>query len=294
MKRLVRAELFKLRSTNAWWLFSLAVLASTVTVLVVNCVNAYSLLKPFTQYVALQAHDHPAGKIPADFLAHLRDDWTAGHDMVTQAATIYTSGQLVGVLLTCLLGIVLVTSEFYQQTATGTFLQTPDRSAVIRSKLVAALIVAAAAWLVSTAVTVVAGATFLHSQGYATGFGSWAVDRAILLNLVAYLMWALFGIGFGSLVRNQLAATVSATVLYFLGAGAASTVFDLVHTYVLDKAWVLTAQVLVPTVASDVMVSPTKLFTESPAQWVGAAVLLAWSLAAAAIGTRRLRTTDIA
>ena len=229
-----------------------------------------------------------------DSLAHLRDDWTLGHDSVTQAATIYTSGQLIGVLLACLLGIVLVTSEFSQRTATGTFLQTPDRSAVIKSKLVAALLVAGAAWLVTTVVSVVAGAVFLHSQGYGTGLGSWAVDRAILLNLLAYLLWALFGIGFGSLVRNQLVATVSGTVLYLIGAGAASTVFELIHTYVIDKAWVLTAQVLVPTVASNVMVSPTKLFTDSPAQWVGGAVLLAWSLAAATIGVRRLRRSDIA
>jgi ABC-2 type transport system permease protein len=292
MNRLVHAELFKLRTTSAWWLFTLAIVASTITVLVVNCVNAYSLLKPFNEFVNLHTHDH-GSTVPADFLAHLKQDWIAGHDGVTQAATIYTSGQLVGVLLVCLLGVVLVTSEFYQQTATFTFLQTPRRSAVLRGKLVAALMVAGLAWLVSTLLSVVGGALFLHSQGYSTGLAHWAVDRAILLNLAAYLLWTLFGIGFGSLIRHQLAATVSATVLYLIGAGAAATVFELLNTYVLNQNWVLAAQVVVPPVAFTVMVSATQAFDQSPPAWVGAAVLLAWSLVAVTVGNRALRSRDI-
>jgi ABC-2 type transport system permease protein len=292
MKRLVHAELFKLRTTNAWWLFALAILASTVTMLVVNGINAYSLLQPFNSFVNLHSHGH-AGSIPADFLAHLRQEWTAGHDGIGQAAMLYTSGQLIGVLLVCLLGIVMVTSEFYQQTATFTFLQTPRRSAVIRGKLVAALLVAGLAWLVSTVISVAAGAAFLHSQGHSTGLGHWAVDRAILLNLAAYLLWTLFGIGFGCLVRHQLAATVSATVLYLIGATAAATVFELLNTYVLNQNWVLAAQVVVPPVASTVMVSATQAFEQSPPAWVGAVVLLVWSLVAIRLGDRRLQRHDI-
>jgi ABC-2 type transport system permease protein len=292
MRRLVHAELFKLRTTNAWWLFALAILASTVTMLVVNGINAYSVLQPFNTFVSLQTHGH-GSTIPSDFLAHLQQEWTAGHDGVSQAATLYTSGQLIGVLLVCLLGIVLVTSEFYQQTATFTFLQTPRRGAVIAAKLVAALLVAASAWVVSTVISVAAGALFLHSQGYSTGLSHWAVDRAVLLNLAAYLLWTLFGIGFGCLVRHQLGATVSATVLYLIGATAAATVFELLNTYVLNQNWVLAAQVVVPPVASTVMVSATQAFDQSPPAWVGAMVLLVWSLLAVRLGERRLQRHDI-
>jgi ABC-type transport system involved in multi-copper enzyme maturation permease subunit len=293
MNRLVRAELFKLRTTSAWWLFTAAIAVSTITVLIVNAVNAYSLLKPFAAFVDLQSHGH-GSDVPADFLAHLHDEWAAGHDGIAQAGLLYTSGQLVGVLLVSLLAIVLVTSEFYQQTATGTFLQTPQRRTVMQAKLIAALTIAGAAWLASTVVSVVAGAIFLHSQGYGTGLGTWAVDRAILLNLAAYLLWALFGIGFGALIRNQLTATVSATVLYLIGSTAAGTVFDLLHTYVLNANWVLAAQVIVPSVASTVMVSATSAFDQSPPAWVGALVLLGWSMLAGAIGVRALRGRDIA
>ena len=294
MTRLIRAELFKLRTTNIWWLFALATLLSTVATLVFNCIQAHSLLKPFDQYVVLQAHDHSAADIPPDFLAHLHDDWVLGHNVITQAATIFTSGQLLGVLFACLLGIVLITSEFHQQTATTTFLLTPHRSTVVVSKLLTAVLMAALAWLVSTAISVLSGVIFLHGEGYASQLGHWNVLRAVLLNLAAYAIWAVFGIGFGALIRNQLAATVSATVLYLVGATVASSVFQLLNTYVITKAWVLTAQVVVPAVASSVMISPTKTFTESPPQWVGALVLIGYGVVAGLVGTLILRRRDIA
>lgn len=293
MKRLIHAELFKLRTTSMWWIFAGATVISTVVMLVVDLVAAHSLLKPFDQYVALETHGH-GDSIPADFLAHLQSDWALGHNVVTQAATIYTAGQLIGVLLACLLGIVLVTSEYYQQTATTTFLLTPHRSRVVAGKLGAAVLMAGLAWLVSTVVSVVAGAVFLHVEGYGTQLGHWGVLRAILLNLAAYAIWAVFGVGFGALVRSQLGATVAATVLYLVGATAAGSVFDLLHTYVITKDWILTAQVIVPAVASTVMISPAVTFDQSPPQWAGAAILIAYGVAAGAVGTWILRRRDVA
>jgi ABC-2 type transport system permease protein len=293
MTRLIHAELFKLRTTSMGWLFAVATVVSTIVMFTVNAVNANSLLKPFDQYVALETHGH-GGQVPADFLAHLRSDWQLGHSAVSQATALYTSGQLIGVLLACLLGIVLITSEYYQQTATTTFLQTPKRTRVVAGKLGTAVVLAALSWLVSTVLSVIAGAFFLHHLGYGTQLGQWGVLRAILLNLAAYAIWAVFGVGFGALVRSQLGATVAATVLYLVGASAAGSVFDLIHTYLINKDWVLTLQVIVPEVASAVMISPTKTFDQSPAEWVGAAVLIAYGVVAGVVGTRVLRRRDIA
>jgi ABC-type transport system involved in multi-copper enzyme maturation permease subunit len=293
MNRLVRAELFKLRTTSAWWMFLLATVASTVAMLVVNAVNAHGLLQSFDQYVTLHLHS-PGDKLPADFLARLHSEWLTGHSAVTQAAALFTSGQLIGLLLSCLLGIVLVTTEYHHQTATNTFLITPRRGSLIRAKLLTASLLAVMAWLISTVISVVAGSVFLHTQGFGAQLAQWGVDRAILLNLAAYIIWAVLGVGFGALVRNQLAATVSATVLYLVGATGAGAVFDLINTYVLNKTWVLAAQVIVPPEASSIMISPTKLFTESPPQWVGAAVLVGYGLVFGILGTRRIRRRDIA
>jgi ABC-2 type transport system permease protein len=293
LPRLVHAEIFKLRTTSMGWLFAVATVLSTAIMFTVNAVSANSLLKPFDQFVALETHGH-GDQIPPDFLAHLQSDWQLGHSAITQATTLYTSGQLIGVLLACLLGIVLITSEYYQQTATTTFLQTPKRTRVVAGKLGTAVVMAAASWLVSTVISVVAGAIFLHHLGYGSQLGHWGVLRAILLNLAAYGIWAVFGVGFGALIRSQLGATVSATVLYLVGASAAGSVFDLIHTYWINKDWVLTLQVIVPEVASTVMISPTKTFTQSPAEWVGAAVLIAYGIVAGLVGTSILRRRDIA
>jgi ABC-type transport system involved in multi-copper enzyme maturation permease subunit len=120
------------------------------------------------------------------------------------------------------------------------------------------------------------------------------VLRAILLNLAAYAIWAVFGVGFGALVRSQLGAIVAATVLYLVGATAAGSVFDLIYTYVITKDWILALQVIVPAVASTVMISPTKTFTQSPPEWVGAVVLIAYGIVAGVVGTWILRRRDIA
>jgi ABC-2 type transport system permease protein len=293
MTRLIHAEIFKLRTTSLGWLFAVATVITTAVMLVVNAVNANSLLKPFAQYVSLETHGH-GDQIPPDFLAHLRSDWQLGHSAITQSTALYTSGQLIGVLLACLLGIVLITSEYHQQTATTTFLQTPRRTRVVAGKLGTAVVMAAASWLVSTVISVVAGAIFLRHLGYGTELGQWGVLRATLLNLAAYAIWAVFGVGFGALIRSQLGATVSATVLYLVGASAAGSVFDLVHTYWINQDWVLTLQVIVPEVASAVMISPTKTFTQSPAEWVGAVVLIAYGIVAGLVGTSILRRRDIA
>jgi ABC-2 type transport system permease protein len=293
MTRLILAELFKLRTTSMWWLFAAATLISTAVMLVVDLVNAHSLLKPFAQYVNLETHGN-GDKIPPEFLAHLQSDWSLGHNVVTQAATIYTSGQLIGVLLACLLGIVLITSEYHHQTATTTFLWTPHRSRVVGGKLATAVIMAGLSWSLSTVISVVTGAIFLSREGYGTQLGHWEVLRAVLLNLAAFAVWAVFGIGFGALIRSQLGATVAATVLYLVGATAAASVFELLYTYVIPKDWILTAQVIVPSVASAVMISPTKTFDQSPDQWVGAAILIAYGIIAGIVGTVILRRRDIA
>ena len=164
---------------------------------------------------------------------------------------------------------------------------------MVVAKLVTAVIVAAASWLVSSALCLLAGAVFLHIEGYGTQLDHWGVMRTVLLNLAAYAIWALFGVGLGALIRNQLAATVTATVIYLAGAAGAAAVFELLNTYVIKSTWILTAQVIMPSIASAVMVSPTKTFTESPPQWVGAAVLIAYGLGFGALGVSILRNRDV-
>lgn len=293
MTGLIRSEIRKIRTTNTWWLLGLATLVMTALALLVNCIQAHFVLQPFDQYLKSATGGRPADQIPPARLAELKAQWAAQHDVIGQAANIFTSGQFFGVLIVSVLGILLITNEYYHQTATTTFLTTPHRTRVVVAKLVTGTLAAAAFWLFTLVINLIVGTVFLKTQGFGSHLGDWPVERALLLNLAAYAIWAVFGVGFGALIRSQIGATITATVLYLIGTAAAQIVFALVHEYLIKKDWVLTAQVSVPAVASNIMISPTKTFPESPPQWVGALVLVGYGVVAGLIGTLILRKRDV-
>jgi ABC-2 type transport system permease protein len=293
MTRLIRSELLKIRTTNIWWLFGLAALVMTALALVFNCIQAHFLLKPFADYVKSTTGGRSPDQLSPGQLAQLREQWQAQHDVVAQAANIFTSGQFFGVLFVSLLGILLITNEYYHQTATTTFLTTPHRTRVVLAKLVTGTFAGAAFWLFSLVINLIVGTVFLKTEGFGSHIGDWQVTRAVLLNLAAYAIWAVFGVGFGALIRSQIGATITATVLYLIGTTLAQIVFQLVHSFLIKKDWVLTLQVIVPAVASSIMISPVKTFPQSPPEWVGAVVLIGYGVVAGLIGTVILRKRDV-
>lgn len=292
MTRLLNSELLKIRTTNVWWLFGIGSFVMTALALAVNFLQAHYYLLPFDKYVQSTSGRSPE-QLPPDRLAELKTQWMAQHDVVAQAANIYTSGQFFGVLFVSLLGILLITNEYYHQTATTTFLTTPHRSRVVAAKLITGTVAGAVFWLFALVINVIAGTIFLKTQGFGSQLGEWGVIRAILLNLAAYAIWAVFGVGFGALIRSQIGATITATVLYLLGTTVAQIVFQLIHSFLIKKDWVLTAQVIVPAIASSIMISPVKTFAQSPPQWVGAVVLIGYGVLAGLIGTMILRKRDV-
>ncbi len=283
MTRLLRSELLKIRTTNTWWLFGLASILTTALALVINCAQAHFFLN--------ERLDIPPDT-PPDQAERMRESFEAQHQVLTQATTVFTSGQLFGCLFVAILGVLLITNEYHHQTATATYLATPHRTKVVVAKILTAISVAAFFWLITTVIDIIAGAIFFKVEGFPSHLGDWEVTRAILLNLMAYAIWAVFGVGFGALIRSQLAATITLSVLYLIGMQVAQILFFLLHQWI-KKDWVLTAQVLVPSTASQIMLSPVKLFPESPPQWAGAAVLVAYGLVAGLIGTLILRKRDV-
>jgi ABC-type transport system involved in multi-copper enzyme maturation permease subunit len=119
--------------------------------------------------------------------------------LVTSAANVYTSGQLLNLMFIVVLGALIVTNEYFHQTATATFLTTPHRTRVIVSKLAAALLMAAGFWAATTAINVAVGAITFASNGHGVPFGHWTIIRAVLMNLLAYVIWAILGVGLGVL-----------------------------------------------------------------------------------------------
>ncbi|WP_306215294.1 ABC transporter permease subunit [Actinoplanes sp. RD1] len=270
--RLVRAELLKIRTTSTWWVFGLVFLALWALTLAVNW---------FATSVGLDAGGSvEVDPATGDFVMHESDI----------AANLYTNGQFFGVLVVMLLAAIVVTSEYFQQTATTTFLQTPRRELVVAAKLLAAVLVGLAFWLVSTILNLIFGALILTAYDAGTYFGSGAVWQAVLLNALAYALWAVFGVGAGVLIRSQIGATVTLSVVYVLGYLGSNTFFLLIGDSL--GSWFPKLQVLIPPLASQLLVSGASLPGQPP-RWLGAVVLILYAVVAGAVGTVITRKRDI-
>jgi len=291
--RLIRSEISKIFSTNAWWLFGIGTLVVTGLALWANLAQAAG---------DLATARGPAGSLtvegaaPAE-AARAQAEFAAQHDLHTQvikaAGNIFTAGQFFGLMLVLLLTALVVTNEYQYQTATATFLTTPHRSRVVLGKLVAGTGLAMLYFVVTLGVDLVAGLIFFNAEHLSASLGEWPVQRAILFNALGYLAWAVLGIGLGTLIRNQIGSVVTSLVVYLVGYAGTIIVFQLIRLYLIHRDGVLTAAVAAPSIASQVMISPEKLYPQSAAWWVGALVMLGWSILAGGVGVMLTRRRDI-
>jgi ABC-2 type transport system permease protein len=271
---LVKAELLKIRTTNTWWVFLLISLPLWGLTLLFNALQTGFLLDQDTE--GLSAED--------------AEQIVAAGDPANVAANLYTNGQFFGVFIVMLLGTIVITNEYYHQTVTTTFLTTPHRTSVVVSKLAAACGFGLLLWVITTVVNLPAGMIVMSLNDEGAYLADGAVWQAIGLNGLAYLLWAIFGVGFGVLIRSQIGATVTAMVLYFAGYIGAAIFFGVLAAEFGD--WFDNLQLLVPSLASQLMVAATDL-PGSPPQWSGAAVLIGYALLTGFVGTLIMRRRDI-
>ena len=180
MTALVRAELLKVRTTRAWWAY-LAVIALLVGLAV-------------------------AGDIGSN--AESRSDLDFQLGLVEAAGF--------GAVLSMILGITMVTTEFRHGTVTPTFLAEPSRERVLASKALAGTLVfllfAALALLVVAVVTV----PWLSIVGAENHLLDGEVGTRAVETLLSAVLWGLLGIAVGSVVHGQVAALVGTLVWIFV------------------------------------------------------------------------------
>ncbi|WP_433369959.1 ABC transporter permease [Actinoplanes sp. CA-142083] len=272
--RLLNAELFKLRTTAIWWIMGIILIPLYAASLGLNWLTSYA-------YVSGQADGGSAD-------AQAQVD--AAAQPINIATNLYTTGQYMGVLIVLLLCAIIVTSEFFHLTATTTFLVTPRREAVILAKLGAGVIVGLVVWAVTTLLDLILVPIILDALNLPVQLGEPAVWRAIGLNALAFGLWAVLGVGLGVLIRSQLAATLTLAIVYTVGAAVIGGIFELLASQVAE--WIGKLQVLVPTTASQLMLSGTDL-PGNPPRWVGAVVLIGYAAVAGVVGTLITKRRDI-
>lgn len=282
MIKLIRAELLKVRTTNLWWIFLILLVGLTTLAFGLAALQAHQYLHETLQL--------PPGMNPQR-AAEIRQQWEAQRNVPGQAANLYTAGQYFGLLFVLILGVLVVTNEFFHQTATATFLTMPRRTRVVLAKLSAAVGIGVAFWLVATVLDLIGGLLFLQGEGYGSQLDHGSVWRSILLNLLGYAIWTIVGVGLGTLIRSQIGAVVLAIVIYFV-TGTVAQFVATVLDQVLRWHWAPKALVALPGMASSLMTEGISL-PGNPPQWVGAAVLVGWGLVAGLIGTALTRSRDI-
>ena len=181
MNHLIRAELLKLRTTRTLYLNAVAALAFVPLSLATSI---------------LSAGDPGAG--PALTTSEgLRHVMTAG-----------SSGSLVILML----GVLVMAGEFRHNTATSTFLITPDRSQVVRAKLVAASIVGVALAVVASVLTLAIALPWLATEDIDVNILGGDVVPVLFGGTAATVLYGLVGVGIGAMVRNQTVAIAGAFV----------------------------------------------------------------------------------
>jgi len=277
--RLLRAEFMKIRTTDTGWLFLIGFIAFTALALTVNGFGTHYQLYP-----------QQGSGDRAQALAQAAQARTPA-GVAAISASMMTSGQRIGVIFALLLGVLIITSEFANQTAAVTFVTVPVRAAVIRAKLAAAACCGALFWLVGTIIAAVVTPLFLYSQHVGISLAGWAVVRPVLLSLLAFVAWGVFGLGLGAVLRGQTASLFAALAVY-AGSFGAILVFTLLYN-LFHQGWMLGAPVIAPAIASEVMTTSGPAFPYAPPAWAGALILTGYVVALAAAGLALTKRRDV-
>jgi ABC-type transport system involved in multi-copper enzyme maturation permease subunit len=181
MTALVRSELLKIRTTRGWWAY-LIVLVGLVGIGTAAEVGSRS----------------EAERSGLDFQLALVD--------------------LVGIvsLLTIILGITVVTTEFRHGTITPTLLATPGRERVLAGKAVSGVLVAIFFAVLALAVIAAVAAVWVGIDGGELQLADADVAERALKMVVGVILWLLLGVAIGAVVHSQVAALVGTLVWIFL------------------------------------------------------------------------------
>lgn len=185
MIRLIRSEFRKLFSTKVWlWLL----------------IGSAALGALFVSLTLGFAGDPNSGLPPLE-------------DPTVQPVVFNPAGA--AVVFAVVLAVIGITQEFRHRTATPTFLTTPHRHRVVVAKLVTYFIAGLGYAVVTAAVLLAIGITWLTSAGAEVSLGG---DNAKVLigGSLAVALYALLGVGIGALVRNQVGAIVGVLIYLFV------------------------------------------------------------------------------
>ena len=179
------SEYRKFFSTRMWWVLT-------------ACMAAYFLLVSFGLAWALS------------YTASHTD--TAGADFGPIQSMVYGLAPAMGYVFPVIIGAIGVTAEYRHQTVIPTFLGEPRRWVVMISKAIAALPMGLIIGLVGTAACLIGGSIGFNIGGFATDLGSLSTWTNAGLSVLTCALWALVGVGLGTLLTSQVGVIIGVLV----------------------------------------------------------------------------------
>jgi len=258
MKAALITEYRKLVSTRMWWLLLAVMFAYMIFMGVVMA---------FTFTV------EPSGQSTTSAPAPIGG--------VDAAESVYTLGAALGYVFPLIIGALAVTGEFRHQTITPTLLAEPRRSVVLSAKVLSAVAIGVVFGVVGTLGTIVGGAPLLGFAGDGAYLTDGGVLTAALLAAVALALWAIVGVGVGTLLPNQVAAIV--VILAFT-----QFVGPLLRVALAAVDWLAGVAKFMPGAAGEALAGSSIFgasgMTDLLGRWEGGLVLVAYGIVFAVIG----------
>ena len=250
MNDVIRAEFLKLRTTRMFYGNALATLAFV----------------PLFVAVAIQTAGGDGGGAALDTSEGLRSVLSAASS---------------GSLMVLMIGIIVMAGEFRHNTATSTFLVTPDRRRVVGAKLIASTLVGVGLAMLTSVLSLAIAVPWLAAKDVTVDVLSAEVGLILLAAIAATALYALIGVGVGSLIRNQTAAVVAVLVWVLVVENALVSFVPEVGRWL-------------PGVATDALTGVATPNDGLLPAWGAGLLLGAYGLAFAAAGIRFVVQRDIA
>jgi len=260
MSGAVKAEFRKFFSTRMWWGMAIGVFLAGAL---------FALLFALVVAGSTQGGGPGGGGPPLPDLGN-----------TAMVSTVYTAGLNLAYLLTLVVGVMSIGSEYRHKTITSTFLSTPKRVRVMVAKVTSLLGIGALYGVVFLVGSVGVGGATIAIKGFSPVPEVGPIARALALSLLVLGLWSLLGLGAGILIPNQVAAIL-------IAVGAAWIVEPLVGFLLGLVSWGKSVVPYMPSQATSAMVGQvsTSSTTELLSWWAGALVLVAYAAALAGIGS---------
>ncbi len=133
-----------------------------------------------------------------------------------QQMRVFQVGTIVGMLFSALFGANSIAAEFRYGTIRPTFLAAPRRWPVVTAKYVSAAAVGITLGLVAEALMTGTAAVAFSARGITSLITAGDYEKLFLGGAVASALFAVVGVGIGSIIRNQTAALVTIFAWLFL------------------------------------------------------------------------------